>query len=87
MCGDVLDFSSFGRHSVPFRDNSEMFFGGGDPFGGMGGMGGPSGPVDNEGLYQCLGVSKDADENEIKRAYKKLALKHHPDKGGDVEEV
>ncbi len=65
-----------------------MFFGGGDPFGGMGGMGGgPSGPVDNEGLYQCLGVSKDADESEIKRAYKKLALKHHPDKGGDVEEV
>jgi hypothetical protein len=68
-----------------------MFFGG-DPFGGMGGggmggMGGPSGPVDNEGLYQCLGVSKEADENEIKKAYKKLALKHHPDKGGDVEEV
>jgi DnaJ homolog subfamily A member 2 len=56
--------------------------------GGMGGMGGgPSGPVDNEGLYQCLGVSKDADENEIKKAYKKAALKHHPDKGGDVEEV
>ena len=32
-----------------------------------------------------LGVSKDADEATIKKAYKKLALKHHPDKGGDVE--
>lgn len=74
-----------------------MFFGG-DPFehfgghghggfNGMGGRGGPSGPIDNEGLYQCLGISKDADENEIKKAYKKLALKHHPDKGGDIEKV
>jgi DnaJ family protein A protein 2 len=67
-----------------------MFFGG-DPFehfgGGGGGRGGPSGPVDNESYYKILGVAKDADENEIKKAYKKLALKHHPDKGGDVEMV
>jgi DnaJ family protein A protein 2 len=64
-----------------------MFFGG-DPFGGGGAGGGGrrgGGPVDNEGLYKALGVPKDADENAIKKAYKKLALKHHPDKGGDVE--
>eukprot|EP01041_Mallomonas_annulata_P011443 gene11443-23934_t len=73
-----------------------MFFGG-DPFehfahmgghgggGGGGGRGAPSGPVDNEGLYKVLGVAKGADEAEIKKAYKKMALKHHPDKGGDVE--
>ena len=36
-------------------------------------------------LYDVLGVSNDADTNEIKKAFKKQAMVHHPDKGGDPE--
>jgi len=36
-------------------------------------------------LYQTLEVESDATQAEIKKAYKKLAKKHHPDKGGDPQ--
>lgn len=33
--------------------------------------------------YDVLGVNKNANQDEIKKAYRKKALEHHPDKGGD----
>ena len=34
--------------------------------------------------YNTLGIAKDATPDDIKRAYRSLASKHHPDKGGDT---
>lgn len=36
-------------------------------------------------FYKILGVEKDATENDIKKAYRKLAIVHHPDKNPDDE--
>lgn len=36
-----------------------------------------------EDFYQILGVGENATQDEIKKSYRKLAVEHHPDKGGD----
>ena len=69
-----------------------MFFGGlppgfEDAFGGGGMPGGgrrSRKPVDNSKFYEILGVDKNAGPDQIRKAYRKLAVKEHPDKGGDV---
>ena len=43
----------------------------------------PTGQDDT--LYKELGLNKNATASEIKKSYRQLALKHHPDRGGDPE--
>lgn len=62
-------------------------FGGAEHFEGFGGMSdrGPKKDVDTQKFYDLLGLQKDASINDIKKAYRKLAIQHHPDKGGDPD--
>lgn len=39
----------------------------------------------SDNKYEILGVAEDADQREIRAAYRKMAMIHHPDKGGDKE--
>ena len=72
-------FFGGGRGGFPFGDFEEMG-------GGMPGRGGPPKEIDNTKFYKTLGVEKTATFNEIKKAYHKLALKKHPDRGGSKDE-
>lgn len=48
---------------------------------------GRGGPVDNTKFYELLEVEKTATIVEIKKSYRRLAVQHHPDKGGDEAKV
>ncbi len=39
----------------------------------------------NKDYYKTLGIDKSANKEDIKKAFRKLALLHHPDKGGNAE--
>lgn len=58
--------------------------------GSFGGFDGPlhrqgRGEVDNKKFYEALDLERGCSSADIKKAYRKLAIRHHPDKGGNQE--
>ena len=63
---------------MSFFFNQNSFGGGPNPF--------QTQTINNNEYYDILNIKKDATPAEIKKAYRKLAIKNHPDKGGDPEQ-
>lgn len=43
--------------------------------------------MSDKSYYEILGISKDADQTEIKKAYRKKAMEHHPDRNDNSKEA
>ena len=82
--------SSLSQRSTPSFFVAAQFGGGrfgGRNFGGGGGGRRPQGKKEEgEDYYKLLGVPRDANDATIKKKFKKLAMKYHPDKNKDDPE-
>jgi DnaJ family protein A protein 2 len=66
-------------------DFGDLGGGGGHSHGGGGGRRAAKKEVDTLKFYALLGVEKTASEADIKKAFRRQAMTHHPDRGGNAE--
>ena len=71
-----------------FKQSSSIFVHAQYGRGGRGrGRGGQQQQEKQEDYYELLGVPRDANEQQIKKKFKKMAIKYHPDKNKDDPET
>lgn len=78
----LLMFCAFVRCSTNFFDHSNFHF---DFHGTRSSRSSPPTKQQDNEYYKVLGLSSSAIDREIKQAYRKKAMKMHPDKGGNEE--
>jgi DnaJ family protein A protein 2 len=74
-------FKRIGSNTNFFKPQSKGFFN----FDGMGGR--PNQKADNRKYYEILELDTKASDEDIKKNFRKLAMKHHPDRGGNPDNV
>ncbi len=86
VCCGLLSLTA-AQFQFEFDGDFSDFFGGGGGGGGGDNQLKSSDLSDDADLYEILGLDEDASEKDVKKAYRKMTMKYHPDRNSGDEEA